>query len=43
MISNSNILEVYWNNFKKTHIYASNISYDEIINKIKEIVNIMAK
>ena len=42
MISNSDILESYWNNFKKSHIYASNISYDEVINKIEEIVNIMA-
>ncbi len=41
VISNSSILKSYWNNFKKSHIYASNISYDEVINKIKEITNIM--
>lgn len=41
MISNSDILKTYWNNFKKSHIYASNISYDEVMNKIKEIVNII--
>ena len=42
LISNSDILELYWNNFKNSHIYASNISYNEVINKIEKIINIMA-
>ena len=41
MISKSDILKSYWNNFKKSHIYASDISYDEIVDKIEEIVNVI--
>ncbi len=41
MISKSDILKSYWNSFKKSHIYASNISYDEIVDKIEEIVNVI--
>ena len=39
VISNSDILKSYWNNFIKSHVYASEISYNTIINKIEEIVN----
>ncbi len=42
VISNSDILKSYWNNFIKSHIYASEISYNSIIDKIEEIVNSIA-
>ena len=41
MISKSDILKSYWNNFKKSHIYASDVSYDEIVDKIEGIVNVI--
>ena len=41
MISNSDILKSYWNNFIKSHSYASKISYNDIIDKIEEIVNVI--
>ena len=41
MISNSDILKSYWNNYIKSHSYASEISYNAILDKIKEIVNII--
>ncbi len=40
MISNSDILKSYWNNFIKNHSYASEISYKAIMDKIEEIVNV---
>lgn len=40
MISNSDILKSYWNNFIKSHSYASEISYKAIMDKIEEIVNV---
>ncbi len=42
VISNSDILKSYWNNFIKSYIYASEISYNAIIDKIEEIVNSIA-
>lgn len=41
MISNSDILKSYWNNFIKSHSYASEINYNAILDKIEEIVNVM--
>lgn len=41
MISKSDILKSYWNSFKKSHVYASDISYDEFVDKIEGIVNVI--
>lgn len=40
LISHSKILENYWQNYQKSHIYSQNISYDEIMNTIKKIIEI---
>ena len=39
---NSESLKSYWNNFKKSHSYASEISYDAITHKIEDIVNVIS-
>lgn len=40
LISHSKILENYWQNYQKSHIYSQSISYDEIMNTIKKIIEI---
>lgn len=40
LIVDSNKLESYWNNFKKSHVYASSISYKQVMDKIKMIVDV---
>ncbi len=41
LISNSKILESYWNNFKNSHSYAISIQYSDIINAIEKILDIL--
>ena len=41
LIVDSNKLESYWNNFKKSHVYTSSISYKQVMDKIKMIVDVM--
>ena len=41
IIKESLALQEYWNNYQRKNYYARNISYEDFVNSVKEIVDVI--